>query len=113
MTNMLIVKHLKLKSGDTLTGGKLKATGTLEAGTGLWLTPNTGASNSSGFNALPGGFRKYSGAFMKLNNSDYWWVATDVDPDFAWAFASGYNSADTFFGTYTKTNGYSVRCIKD
>ena len=38
-------------------GGKLKSTGTIEAGNGLWYSPNTGATNESGFSAHPGGKR--------------------------------------------------------
>jgi len=36
-------------------GGKMKARGTLEDGTGLWLAPNTAATNESGFTGLPAG----------------------------------------------------------
>ena len=43
--------------GESIAGGKMKTTGTIEAGTGLWYAPNNGATNSSGFSALPGGYR--------------------------------------------------------
>lgn len=43
--------------GASVAGGKLKATGTIEAETGLWHDPNTGATNETGFTALPGGGR--------------------------------------------------------
>lgn len=39
-------------------GGKLKETGTIEAGTGLWHDPNSGATNESGFTAIPGGYKQ-------------------------------------------------------
>ncbi len=38
--------------GNNVAGGKLKQTGT-----DLWNGPNTGATNESGFNAIPGGVR--------------------------------------------------------
>ena len=44
-------------SRGTDEGGKLKATGTIEGGDGLWISPNTGATNESGFSAVPGGER--------------------------------------------------------
>ena len=55
--------------GESIAGGKMKTTGTIEAGTGLWYAPNTGATNSSGFSALPGGYRYDAG-------SSTLWVAT-------------------------------------
>ncbi|MBK7713375.1 MAG: fibrobacter succinogenes major paralogous domain-containing protein [Bacteroidales bacterium] len=61
--------------GESLAGGKLK-----EAGTAHWATPNLGATNGSGFTALPGGGRYniYSagGSFTDLGNFGYWWSAT-------------------------------------
>jgi uncharacterized protein (TIGR02145 family) len=43
--------------GASVAGGKMKAIGTIQGGDGLWNSPNTGATNSSGFTALPGGYR--------------------------------------------------------
>ena len=44
--------------GYTVAGGKMKSVGTIEDGTGLWYFPNLDATNSSGFTALPAGFRE-------------------------------------------------------
>ena len=44
--------------GDNVAGGKMK-----EAGTAHWNSPNTGATNESGFTGLPGGFRSNYGYF--------------------------------------------------
>src|SRR5262245_47721661 len=68
--------------GDSVAGGKMKSTGTIKAGTGLWRFPNTGATNSSGFTALPGGWRLDDGSFHNLGGNDvgygvgHWWTAT-------------------------------------
>jgi uncharacterized protein (TIGR02145 family) len=49
--------------GDTLAGGKMKSTGTIEGGDGLWRGSNEGTTNESGFSALPGGYRYNHGVF--------------------------------------------------
>jgi uncharacterized protein (TIGR02145 family) len=54
-------------------GGKMKSTGTIEAGTGLWYAPNTGATNLSGFTGLPGGLRQFNGVFGALGRACGWW----------------------------------------
>ena len=60
-------------------GGKLKATGTIGSGTGLWYAPNTGATNETGFTALPGGYRYGDGAFDYVGYHGYWWSATGLN----------------------------------
>jgi hypothetical protein len=52
---------------------KMKSTGTIEAGTGLWYAPNTDATNSSGFTGLPGGYRSNNGTFNLIGYNGYWW----------------------------------------
>jgi uncharacterized protein (TIGR02145 family) len=59
--------------GDDVAGGKMK-----EAGTVHWSSPNTGATNSSGFTGLPGGCRYYSnGSFEALGLGGYWWSSSE------------------------------------
>ena len=53
--------------GVDVAGGRMKSIGAIEAGTGLWVTP-TGATNESGFTALPGGLRGWDGGFRYLKN---------------------------------------------
>ena len=55
----------------------MKSTGTIEAGTGLWYAPNTGATNSSGFTALPGGTRYWNGYFSYLGSTANFWSSTE------------------------------------
>jgi len=94
-------------------GGKLKATGTIEAGTGLWYDPNTGATNETGFTALPGGHRLYDGTFYYVGNFGHWWSATEVDTDSAWhrGMNDGNSGVDRFGDN--KELGFSVRCLRD
>jgi len=100
--------------GDTVAGGKLKSTGTVEAITGLWFSPNTGATNSSGFTALPDGYRfSTTSGFDQINRHGYWWTATVNGTSTAWEYDITYNYADAYRNYSLKTDGYNVRCVKD
>ena len=65
----IIVNYL---DGDTIAGGKMKETGTT-----LWNSPNTGATNSSGFTGLPGGFCNFNGNFYSIGFNGSWWSTTE------------------------------------
>ena len=98
-----------------LAGGKMKSTGMKEAGSGLWNSPNTGATNSSGFRGFPGGSRYYNGTFYSINNGGFWWTSTGnslSDAD-AWTRYLDYSNADLYGYTSYKITGCSVRCLKD
>lgn len=97
----------------TNEGGKLKTTGTIEAGTGLWYSPNRDATNESGFSALPAGYRQYLGWFDALHYRARFWSSTESDSINAWDrwldWSSGYVGRDG----YSKNYGLSVRCVRD
>lgn len=95
--------------GESMAGGKLK-----EADTSHWCNPNTDATNSSGFTALPGGIRSYIYAsFYMMGSSGYWWSGTEDKGIYAWDRTLGCSSA-RFPRIYEgKPCGLSVRCIKD
>jgi len=93
--------------GTTLTGGKMK-----EAGTNHWLSPNISADNSSGFTALPGGFRV--GAFKYIYTQGSWWSSSiDSNTEGAWIRTLGSNYATIYRDPYYKYSGLSVRCVRD
>jgi len=94
-------------------GGKLKATGTIEAGTGLWYDPNTGATNETGFTALPGGGRDYYGAFDYIGYYGLWWSATESGTNSAWYRYMFYYSGFVDRDNSDKELGFSVRCLRD
>ena len=94
-------------------GGKLKATGTIKAGTGLWYDPNTGATNETGFTALPGGFRGGSGAFGGVGVGGLWWSATEASTDDAWNRLVGYFDSSVGRNDSDEELGFSVRCLRD
>ena len=93
----------------TNEGGKLKEEGTIH-----WESPNNGATNESGFTALPAGARsQYTGEFHTLYTVTPFWTADDVS-DRAWNRAL-YNLNTTISrnANNSKLNGFSVRCVKD
>jgi uncharacterized protein (TIGR02145 family) len=103
---------------ETYLGGQYPAGGAMkEAGLTHWLTPNTGATNSSGFTGLPGGFRFIDGTFDwfsgMINNYSYWWNSTEFDTISAWGYYVTFNNSYVFTYNFKKTFGFSVRLIKD
>jgi uncharacterized protein (TIGR02145 family) len=95
--------------GLSVAGGKMK-----ETGTSHWSAPNTGATNASGFTALPGGYRGYtSGDFGNIGSFGHWWSSTQADAALAWGegLFTLDNPAD--HSTSVKKNGFSIRCVKD
>jgi len=100
--------------GESVAGGKMKSIGTSEAGTGLWNAPNAGATNESGFTALPGGFRYTTGTFGFLNNFAFSWSSSQFSSANAWE--RGLYHLYGYLSRYSgdeKTRGQSARCLKD
>jgi uncharacterized protein (TIGR02145 family) len=93
--------------GFNAAGGKLKDTT-------LWNSPNTGATNETGFTALPGGGCYGAGAFNYLGTSGFWWSSTEADEDSArgWYMSSD-NQNIVRLNADKSAVGWSVRCIKD
>jgi uncharacterized protein (TIGR02145 family) len=100
--------------GASVAGGKMKSTGTIEGGTGLWYSPNQDATNSSGFTAFPGGYRYFDGTFFNIGNYGYWWSSTEYPSSTAWYRPLYYNTAGSYrYNYYFKAGGFSVRCLRD
>lgn len=89
--------------GSTVAGGKMK-----ETGTSHWWNPNTGATNESGFTALPGG-----GTFGRLGDIGSWWTITSIDLMNAWRTILYHDYTGTTQTDAWKPTGLSVRCVKD
>ena len=98
-----------LFGGDNESGGALKATGTQ-----YWLAPNEGATNASGFTALPNGKRDSNLDFINLNEDGSWWTASESSAASARARFVNHDN-DAALGGYTgrKSIGYAVRCVRD
>ncbi len=71
-------------------------------------------NNSSGFTALPGGFRgSRSGTFLVIGLYGNWWSSTENDEGGAYYRHLTYNFEDLFRGYNNKENGFSVRLVRD
>jgi uncharacterized protein (TIGR02145 family) len=97
-----------------VAGGKLKTTGTIQALTGIWNTPNSGATNQSGFSGIPGGYRDgNSGVFYNVGSSGHWWSDLEASASDAWMRKLYYNLASSGLSETDKRDGCSIRCVKD
>jgi uncharacterized protein (TIGR02145 family) len=94
--------------GESVAGGKLKETGIAH-----WASPNTGATNETGFTALPGGGRSTNGPCYDVGYSSVWWSSTAYSTTSAWSWAVGYFDTNVYRGDYNKQGGFSVRCLRD
>jgi len=89
-------------------GGKLKETGTRH-----WASPNTGATNSTGFTAIPGGSRYFTGSFLSMGYYPTFWSSTETESYYAWSRLLFFNQSTIYRDKYYKHYGFSVRCLKD
>ena len=94
--------------GDLVAGGPLK-----EIGTTHWTSPNTGATNLSGFTGLGGGSRYNSGSFADIGVLGYWWTSTEDIAGLACWYQLWYFNDDLGSAFINKAFGFSVRCVKD
>jgi uncharacterized protein (TIGR02145 family) len=96
----------------TYLGGATVAGGTMKRAM-LWNSPNTGATNSSGFSGLPGGWRSGAGNFSYLGSDGYFWTATQFSGTGSYTWYLEYDDAEVHSSQASKVLGHSVRCIKD
>jgi len=95
--------------GDSsLAGGKLKETGTTH-----WNTPNTGATNESGFTGLPAGARYLDLDFHYMGDGAGLWSSTPSGSAMAVKIGMNYLYPNAARDVRVKTEGYSVRCLRD
>ncbi len=94
--------------GESVAGSKMKTIGTT-----YWNSPNTGATNESGFSALPGGYRFSDGSFGNIRNNAFFWSANEYNNNYAW-FRTLYSSnGNVYRDLNSKSLGASVRCLRD
>jgi uncharacterized protein (TIGR02145 family) len=94
--------------GAVLAGGKLKETGTTH-----WNSPNTGATNSSGFLGLPSGYRGSDGALVAVGQISVFGTSTLSSNNDVWRRIIHYQNESVSIGTDPKTYGYSIRTLRN
>ena len=95
--------------GNDIAGGKMK-----EAGLEHWDSPNTGATNESGFTGLPGGFRNTTGSYDDMGEGGYFRSSSEYNSYRAW-FHGLYSTWEEVYRGFemAKNSGLSVRCVGD
>jgi uncharacterized protein (TIGR02145 family) len=97
---------------SSIAGGFLK-----EMGFTHWISPNTGSNNYSGFTALPGGARDYTGAFNYLGYVGFWWAVKSSGSPISINRRLFYNNAgiqrNVVFSNQIMSDGYSVRLVRN
>jgi uncharacterized protein (TIGR02145 family) len=100
---------LTITLGGSLTaGGKMKTPGTTR-----WTTPNTGATNESGFAGLPGSYRFIDGSSGVIGEGGYWWSSTQDNTVTAWNRTLTSIGGNIIRVNGNKRYGFSVRCVRD
>ncbi len=89
-------------------GGKLK-----EFGTAHWDSPNMGATNMSGFTALPGGYRSAYGGYNSMGSGARFWSSTEYLSDGGYYRWLEYTYSQSYRMGILLGSGLSVRCVKD
>ena len=90
-------------------GGKMKSTGTQ-----YWQSPNTDATNESGFSGLPGGLRSHiDGTFIQYGYIAFFWSAESGSATSTWDRRLFNDDGDVDRGFTDKRSGCSVRCLRD
>jgi uncharacterized protein (TIGR02145 family) len=91
--------------GEDIAGIKLKS----DSG---WADKGNG-SNSSGFSALPGGYRYFAGFFLNAGLDGGWWTSTEDGKGYSWLRYIYSKNVNIFRNHSDPKLGFSVRCVKD
>ena len=95
--------------GNSIAGGKMKTTGTTEDNTGLWNSPNAGATNESGFSGTPSGYMSDGGVSDLRNIRGSFWTNTDIGGGSAMVMNLNNGLTYVYHGPDSKGKGYSIR----
>ncbi len=99
--------------GAAVAGGKMKIIDTDPHAEPRWDSPNTGATNESGYTGLPGGFRDLNGNYQNINLYGFWWESDEKNSVQGGYLTLKYKAASADTAHLYKPYGCSVRCVKD
>jgi uncharacterized protein (TIGR02145 family) len=94
--------------GASVAGGKMKSVGITR-----WTTPNTSATNESGFSGFAGGSRGGNGFFSSIGNFGHWLSSSEYNTTHAFIRYLNYDGSNAVSTTGSKKGSYSVRCLRD
>ena len=106
LMNCLDPNAVLVDAWQNVAGGQMKL-----IGTSLWQSPNTGATNVSGFSGLPGGC--YYRTFSSIGIYGFWWSSSVNVSNLPWCRTLHSNTEYLGRANYIKASGLSVRCVKD
>ncbi|WP_164121929.1 FISUMP domain-containing protein [Sphingobacterium sp. xlx-130] len=93
--------------GSSVAGGRLKSTL-------LWLPPNSGSTNESGFNILPGGSRYHSdSSFNNIKDHACFWTDDVFDNMTSWYYYVNHDREKIYRNRLRSSSGFSVRLVRD
>lgn len=99
---------IELLGGDSIAGGKMKAIGSQ-----YWNSPNTAATNESGFAALPVSFRSPTGSFDSLRVKGFYWTSNEINSTYSVLRSFYFQEGSINENFVDKRTGAAIRCIKD
>ena len=105
-TQAELITLVNYLGSESIAGGKMK-----EAGFAHWNSPNTGATNESGFYGLPAGDR--TNTFENLGIQTSIWSTTSRVQPWGIGIKLVNNSPNLLWAEFNKYFGFSVRCLKD
>lgn len=108
-----LINYLDPNANGGLTVPNVAGSAMKETGNTHWFSPNTGATNSTGFTGLPGGYRFVDGSYAGLGINGYWWSSSENGVGGAWYRNLNFESTNATKIGQGKELGYSVRCIRD
>lgn len=99
--------------GANIAGGKLKSTRTAPYDHPRWNSPNTGATNESGFSGLPSGSRNELAVFNHIGTIMSMWSKTELNVDDAYTWILAYSNDNFQLGSVKKIQGRGIRLVRD